>query len=1168
VFDNQTKTIGGNFTADSNSNDMAYVSRYDVSNNTFAPLQDPQITPYGVNDIVNAVEVDASNNCIYIGGSFSTAGEIIATRVARYDLTNKKWESLSGVATTIGSYTYKTAGEGLGTSGSAVYALYWDSVNGRLFVGGAFTKVQSDQIDANNIAYWTPGPGNSASGSWSPLNGDGGQGVIDGIGGVYAITGDGTNIYVGGQFLSAYIGGSSTNVFNIAYWEPTVPTWNVLGGNFSSRGTSGPVYALTWVASGLPNITSGLFVGGDFQTVELGGSGPTMANNIALWSPSGGGLWYEIYQGVGPGAVPGTVSSTVRALAWDSANNKLFIGGSFLQVNWYDGSTAQTYDYPYMVVWTPSNISHPNAEGAWSNSVTSMDLSVYSLNYGSGDVYAGGQFTTAGGQTVNYVARWDTAAAAWTPLPDLPAIGPGRGVNAIVNSVKYHSTGDIVITGGTFTRAYEAKSNIIVNYVAYYGNTTYTWYPLAETVLPYGVKNASAPSGIIYAIAADASNSLMYVGGDFINAGGIYASNIAKYNYSTNVWYPFIDSTTKINGTDAPVRALFWDGFSTLYVGGEFVTAGGTTVNHIAKLDPSANVWSPLTDGSGNGTDGPVYCISNYISDFYIGGSFANAGGHSANNVASWNGSIWAPLLGTLYSGNGTDGPVYAILAYYGLLNTGIVIGGLFNNAGGQGVTNIAIWSNYSGSDDFSPCSDFFGNQGTNATVYALSKGNTTNLIYVGGAFTTVAGAVLPANYIASWTWGGFPVFYGTWAVVGNNTINGEVRTLTYDATNTKLYIGGLFNKVGILNYYGIYGAFEAVRHLTVFNDGGGPNEYDTLPTSSSSGLIGTTANGVGNNVYATYYSSADNYLFVGGDFQLLFNLSPSNYKNSHNVAIIDRTASQWITTPSPVPKLNGQVRAIKQLNATNIYVGGDFTALSGSNQDFNYIARWNTTNSLWYSFVTNSVIGMNGAAYDIKVNDVTSLFVGGAFTSAGATTLNRIGLYNVISNSWTQFTSLGGSDVGVNGTVRNIYYRGAGLDAYICGEFTYTSAATGSLSVNRVAGINTSNQTFQLKNTSGTHTGLNNTTNAILYSDSKVYFGGQFTNTSPTSDVPMSRIAYFIAPAPITLTTTTAGFLDTDDSTTYSQIILPVQYKAVTVIYNASINKWLETYRSSGVTH
>ena len=488
--------------------------------------------------------------------------------------------------------------------------------------------------------------------------------------------------------------------------------------------------------------------------------------------------------------------------------------------------------------------------------------------------------------------------------------------------------------------AYEANSNILANYVAYYGNTTNTWYPLAETVLPYGVKTGSvaAPSGIIYAIAVNAPSNLMYVGGDFINAGGIYASNIAMYNYNTNVWYPFIDSSTKINGTDAPVRALFWDGFSILYAGGEFVTAGGKIVNYIAKWTQSSSTWSLLTDGNTgiSGTDGPVYCISNYISDFYIGGSFANAGGQSANNVAWWNGSTWAPLLGTLYSGNGTDGPVYAILAYYGLLNTGIVIGGSFPTAGGQTATNIAIWSNYSGADDFSPCSDVLGYQGTNATVYSLSKGNTANLIYVGGAFTTVGN--LPANYIASWTWASNPLYYGVWAVVGNNSINGEVRTLTYNAGNTKLYIGGKFGSVQIQTYTFI----QDVYFLTVFNDGGGPNTYDTLPTSSTSALRGVGANGAVGYVYATYYSSADSYLFVGGEFQKVFNATSPYSANSHNVGIINRATSKWLNTPSPVPKLNGQVRTIKQLSATDIYVGGDFTALSTGNQDFNYIARWN----------------------------------------------------------------------------------------------------------------------------------------------------------------------------------------------------------------------------------
>jgi hypothetical protein len=41
-----------------------------------------------------------------------------------------------------------------------------------------------------------------------------------------------------------------------------------------------------------------------------------------------------------------------------------------------------------------------------------------------------------------------------------------------------------------------------------------------------------------------------------------------------------------------------------------------------------------------------------------------------------------------------------------------------------------------------------------------------------------------------------------------------------------------------------------------------------------------------------------------------------------------------------------------------------------------------------------------------------------------------------------------------------------------------------------------------------------------------------------------------------------------TENGITYSQIIIPTRYKNVNLIYNSSLTKWLETYRSTGVTH
>lgn len=90
-------------------------------------------------------------------------------------------------------------------------------------------------------------------------------------------------------------------------------------------------------------------------------------------------------------------------------------------------------------------------------------------------------------------------------------------------------------------------------------------------------------------------------------------------------------------------------------------------------------------------------------------------------------------------------------------------------------------------------------------------------------------------------------------------------------------------------------------------------------------------------------------------------------------------------------------------------------------------------------------------------------------------------------------------------------------------------------------------------------------------------------TNTQPTNTViyptttPYSvttganneqiTIISDVAPGSLNVTTTTGGFIDTNNSTTYAQITLPSRYNMVSIIYNTSLNKWLVGYRSTGVT-
>ena len=1146
---------GGNFTTDSNGNDLPYITKYLQDNKVFEPLQDPAITPYGVDGQVRSIDVDTTGGYIYVGGSFSVAGETNASYVARYNVNSQKWEALFGQSTTtVSGYDLNTIGQG--TNGT-VYAVYWDSSSNRLYVGGSFSYVQGNQITATNVAYWTPGTG--GLGTWSPLPGNGGEGLSNGGSGgeVLTIAVDGSgNIYFGGLFSSAYIGGSSTTVNNVAYWDPNLTTWNVLFGG-SDVGTNGKVNTIVW-ATNLPNITAGLFVGGEFQNVD---NNSITANYIALWQgPPSIGVWWGIYVGgTSPSAIPG-VDSTVYSLAWD--NSKLFISGTFQYVNY--GTSGETYNYPWIVTWTPNQISNnQSAEGSWGNAVTSFNSAAYSLYYDGSVVYAGGIFSVASNTTVNNVAYWN--GSSWLPI--------GVGVNSTVYSIKYYSSNSYVVCGGLFNLANESNpstSTIKSNNIAYYNNAGTSWYPLKETVLPYGVKTANFSSPKIYAVAYNSTSNIIYVGGDFRNAGGIYANNIASYDVSNNIWYPLIESSTKINGVDNIVRALYFDG-TNLYVGGDFTNAGGITVNYIAKFTGS---WSALTDTNTgiSGTDGPVYCITYYSTTMYIGGSFSNAGNNTASNVASWDigNSTWSPLNDSS-NNQGTNGPVYAILHdYSGILGTSVIIGGSFNTvASGTSASNVVIWGNESGPYQYYPLfSDNYQNsQGTNGTVYALALSTlTTNKLYIGGSFSEAGGANY-WPYIASWTWAGTGTNWGTWNNLGNNSLNGIVRTLY--CVNNNLYLGGEFTQAEIINNTGNP---TSVNFLLVYDEANA--YYNTLPTASSVTIKGTGTNGTGGYVYSLFYNSSNNYLIVGGEFQYLFNSNqysssaPYNKPllNSHNIGIVDTLNSTWVTTPSPIPKLNGIVNAIKY-TSPNIFVGGQFTNLISVQQPLSYIARWNITDSLWYPVIYNNANGLDGQVYALELGSGNNLYVGGAFTTGGGTILNNIGILNKSTYAWTQIIDALSSDIGVNGSVRDIYfYSGA---AAICGEFTGTGS--GTTSMYRVATINSSNISFAISNGDGTHKGTNGPVYSILYISPKFYFGGNYSTTQSDNSVSMNNISYVTTTTtinPLTITTSTSGFLDTQDGLTYAQIVIPTRYKNVNLIYNSSLTKWLETYRSTGVTH
>ena len=149
---------------------------------------------------------------------------------------------------------------------------------------------------------------------------------------------------------------------------------------------------------------------------------------------------------------------------------------------------------------------------------------------------------------------------------------------------------------------------------------------------------------------------------------------------------------------DVAALAIFDDGSGpSLYAGGSFDTAGGVTVNRIARWNGTE--WSALTGPAGTGTSGRVSALA-FFDDgagpsLYAGGFFLTAGGVTVHHVARWDGEGWSALAGSDHVGVGGES-VYSYVNAFGTHELGtaptLFVGGEFAFAGGVYSNNLAAW--------------------------------------------------------------------------------------------------------------------------------------------------------------------------------------------------------------------------------------------------------------------------------------------------------------------------------------------------------------------------------------------------------------------------------------------------------------------------------------------
>lgn len=357
---------------------------------------------------------------------------------------------------------------------------------------------------------------------------------------------------------------------------------------------------------------------------------------------------------------------------------------------------------------TPASGIPIDGAGSWSSLDSGTNGLVQTLaTDDEGNVYHGGSFSQAGDIVANNIALWNESFG-WKVF--------GSGSNGTINALKIDSNGNLY-AGGSFSEIDGISANNIA-----------VWNGVQWSALGSGI------DGVVYALETDINNNL-FVGGIFEKVNGINARNIAFWNGGQ--WSVLTDITTQNTGTNNEIRSLAFDENDILYVGGNFDEAGGKTANRIATWDGSN--WGTL----GSGTSGFVQAIVATSTDVYIGGNFAMVDNKIVNRIAKWNkdSSSWSTL------GNGLNNNVNALIHDGNYLYAGGSFDIAYNNeADGVIVNNIARWSDDNKWEALGTLKEVGVDIKLNALVFSSES---MQKIFAGGNFTK-AGSI-DANNIALW---------------------------------------------------------------------------------------------------------------------------------------------------------------------------------------------------------------------------------------------------------------------------------------------------------------------------------------------------------------------------------------------------------------------------------
>lgn len=561
AFDSGTQKIyavGGFY--DYNNTTVSYLARL---NNDGSLDTSFTRTGTGFDSSINAIALDTDNQKIYVGGNFTSYNSTLRRRIAR--LNND------------GTLDATFAQAGLGLTGGIVNTILFDKDNQKLYVGGVFTSYSGT---ARNYIARINNNG-SLDTNFAPA----GTGLNAQV---HALALDDTN-------QKLYVAGSFTSYNGLARGRLARLNLNgLLDATFAPDGTAfnAFVYAL-----GFDNVNQKIYAGGAFDSYN------DFAAHLIARTHDNGSRDLSF-------ATTGTtgLNQDVQALALDSVNDKLYVGGTFTS---YNGTIIQY-------------LARINSDGSldttFTQTGTGLNGSVSALVYDSINqkLYVGGTFTHYNNNTnIKYIARLNSDGSL-----DSSFATTGTGFNNSIHTLLLDSTNNKLYLGGEFT-SYNGTTR---KYVARLNDDGSLDTGFAQTGT--GLNNA------VYTLALDSINNKLYLGGRFTSYNGTTRSYVARLNNNGSLDTGFVQTGTGLNNT---VATMAFDSTNQkLYVGGSFMSYNSSTQFFITRLNHNGSLDVSFSQTSSIGINSSVLSLTldPLSQKIYVGGGFTYYNSVPRNRIA------------------------------------------------------------------------------------------------------------------------------------------------------------------------------------------------------------------------------------------------------------------------------------------------------------------------------------------------------------------------------------------------------------------------------------------------------------------------------------------------------------------------------------------------------